>query len=179
MNSRNCRASAIAEFPVAMGIFLLVIFFPLLDLATIYMGVQAVHSAARVAAVQGAKQNTYQQMQSVAQGTANSASNNNVSIGNVVVTFYRTQFAPDPTADPPQTTMPANATPQVIDPSQGGVEVNTYAYIYQVQVTATGSVSGLVMMSPDVFGKVPGLTVPIPVTATSTATLEYPKGLNS
>lgn len=169
MNKARRRLSAgnaLAEFPIAIGIFLLLMLLPLADLAVIYMGTNAVYSAARIATVQAAKQSDKTTVQNVAQQTAGSASTGAVSIKaqDVKVEYLQVPIAPD---DQGNTKPP--------EPAQSPAD--TTKYIYQIKITIVGSVSPLVSLSKDMFGSVPGLTVPLTVTATSVSQLENPVGV--
>ncbi len=174
LRNRDKKGTATAEFPVALSILLIFILFPLIDLATLWFGASSVHNAARVAAIDAARAPSFvnnsgstQSATNVAKRIATSQATGGVSItsDDVVVTAQKVMIIDADQAEPIQ-----------ITPLPTAEEIDKSQFIYQVKVTVTGRVRPLVMLS-QFFGKVPGLTEPLPVTATSTATYEDPFGL--
>jgi hypothetical protein len=148
------------------------ILFPLIAMATLAFGVSSIHNAARIAAVDAARAPTFvsggdQSAISVAKRLAASQATGGVSISedDVVVTAQKVRLL-----DAEQ------AEPQQITPLPTSEEIDKSQYLYQVKVTVTGRVRPLVTVT-NIFGTVPGLTEPLTVTATSTATYEDPLGL--
>ncbi len=168
--ARGTSGSATSELPVALLVFLLVALFPLIDMATLFMGSNSVVGCARAAVVAAARAQTFTTDASpeqpsainIARRVANSYTTGGVTITDVKVTV---------TALPIQGGDPVQITPS---PS---LAVNPSANIYQINVTVTGSVTPIVILSGEIFGKVPGLTAPMIVTSSSSANFENTAGL--
>lgn len=169
---RQRVGSSIAEFPVVIFVFLLVLIFPLIDLVTLFMGVSSVHSACRNAAVEGARAPSFATNVSP---TRLSATNQAKSIASGLST-QGVSITPDDVQVRALRVRIADGRSQPITPSPD-LAIDTTQNIYQIEVTVTGRVTPLVMLSSTLFGNVPGLTQPLVVTTTSTATFENPDGL--
>ncbi|MBX9685582.1 MAG: hypothetical protein K2X27_02700, partial [Candidatus Obscuribacterales bacterium] len=72
---------------------------------------------------------------------------------------------------------PIKTTVQPLRSADKLAVVNTKDYLYQIEVTVNGTVEPLVTLSDSIFGKVPGLTIPMPITASYRQFSEHPQGL--
>ena len=173
MKSRGKTGSSTVEFPMVLFFFLFVGLFPLIDLASIFLGSSTIASAARVAALKAARAQTYTtntsatQLSAVNTATSIAAgfSGGNVNIPASGVTISALQVPV------------AGGAPQQITPG-AAFSVDTSTYTYQIQVTVTGTVTPIVLLGSNIFGNVQGLTIPLTVTTSSTASLENPDALN-
>jgi Flp pilus assembly protein TadG len=166
MRTRNDWGSNAVEFPVALFIFLIVMVFPLIDLASLFVGASAVVNAARVAASQAARQPDYTSAENKAMDVASGLSTNGTKItpDHVDVVFLRTALD--------------GSGAETLAPPVEPDKVDRTKYIYQIQVTVTGRVTPLVVLSTSLLGEIKGVTVPLVITTGSTATFENPKGLS-
>jgi hypothetical protein len=175
------------EFPVVLGLFLLLVFFPLLDLGVLFLGSSSVSSAARIATVDAGKapsfitdtvtttgtppnttSTTHLSAFHIAQKVAAAAATNGVAIDPIAsgsVVLLEVPIVPNDQGAQPATVYRSPPT-----------KIDTVNNTYQVQVTVTGHVSPLVTLGSNIFGVVPGLTAPLTVTQTSTSTVEGPTG---
>ncbi len=175
MTLKRSWGNSTVEFPIVVLIFLVIILFPLIDLGTLFLGSNAVYSAARVAAVKAARAPSFQNDVVTESGTVLSAINQarqvaaSCSTGGVKIDPNEVEVS--------VLTVPlAGGAPEKLVPTSD-TPIDTTANIYQIQVTVIGRVSPLVTLSSSLFGNVPGLTGPLVVTAKSTATFEHPGGL--
>lgn len=169
---RREHGNFISEFPAVLFIFLLAVLFPLIDLAVLFFGVSSVHSACRTATIAAARAQTFSTNSSptklsavnTAKKIASESSTGGVSIlpSDVQVAVLQVPVL--------------GGQAQQISPSPD-LTVDTSQFNYQLRVTVTGRVSPLVLLSKDIFGSVPGLTVPLVVTATTTSNFENANGL--
>lgn len=166
MSSRKATGSNSAELPVVIFILLVAVAFPLLDLAVLFMGVSAVFNAARVAATQSARAADYISSATQAKALVAGLSTSSVTMSEEEVQVSFVSVPMDGTAATPLT---PPLEPEDIDRSKN---------IYQIQVSVTGHVAPLVMLSNKLFGDVPGVTAPLVITTRSTATFENSKGLS-
>jgi len=166
------------EFPVALLILLVVLFFPLLDLGSLFMGANSVFTAARVAAVEAARAPTFQN--NVTSGTGQSATttlsavNRAQNVASGLSTGGVKISSSDVHVSILQVPFGGGASTTITPP----VTIDTTQNIYQIQVTVTGKVSPLATLSPSLLGNIPGVTGPLVVTASSAAQVENPQGLN-
>ncbi len=175
MGNRLCWGNSSAEFPIVIFIFLAIILFPLIDLATLFMGSNVVYGAARVAVVKAARAPSFQNDVVTDAGTTLSAVNQAKQIASSCSTGG-VRIRPEDVEVIVLTVPIAGGSPAKLVPS-ADTPIDTNANVYQIQVTVVGRVSPLVTLSSDIFGNVPGLTGPLVVTARSTATFENPGGL--
>jgi hypothetical protein len=175
IRGRSHRGTSVAEFPVVLGIFLLAVFFPLLDLATIFFGSSSVFSAARVAAVEASRAPTFRNDSTIngqrKLSAIHMAEAKAVEMGTGGVEIN----ASDVAVSVLQVPLNEEGTTATINPTAEFVP-DTSANIYQIQVAVSGRVSPMIMLS-SFFGHIPGLTEPLVVRAVSTATCEKPDGL--
>lgn len=175
MRRRNNHGLELVELAVAIFAIFFFVVFPLLDLATLWMGVNSVSNAARCAAGAAGKGATYLFAQTKANETASALSTGGVKIKlPVTVKYWQVPITKKtlPGADKPLER--AQIFPPVPDET-----IDTTLYFYQTQVTVTGSVTPLVTLSnlKGIFGNIPGVTEPLVYTAISTAHCEQPVGL--
>jgi hypothetical protein len=184
---RTNSGSSTVEMPVALIVFLFFMLFPLIDLATIALRSCVIYSAAFNGAHAGALAPTFLNNISIndpvtgkpvpklsAVNAAVSAAQGSKTAGLSGVDYddpdikVSIQGIPVKASDNLQEIRLADRTPaNLVDP----------AYIYQLEVTVSGRVQPLFVLSDGIFGKVPGLTVPLPVTASSRQIVENPSGL--
>ena len=190
MNARLSKGDSIAELPVALFFFLALVFFPLLDLGTIFFGASQVYSACRTAAVAagkapslindtnvqtGAPPNVVNELKPSATNTAKqllakaSGGGINVQLANPIKVFQQSINA-NPDGSLPQATLFQPAPGNPIDQAN---------YVYQIEVDVIGSVKPLVLLSTSLFGQVPGVTVPVTINTSSIVRFENAKGLNN
>ena len=164
---RDTRGTSTAEFPMALGILLLFILFPLIDLGSIALGTSSVHNAARVGATEASRGQSCNDAITKGKTFATSQATGGVTI---------TQDDVQVTAQKVKILDTDQAAPEEITPLPTAQEIDKSQYIYQIKVTVTGQVRPIILLST-FFGNIPGLTQPLTVTAESTATFENPFNL--
>lgn len=172
---RRADASSIAELPVAILILFLVLLLPLIDLATIAFRTSFIHSACHNAVHSAARARTFLQngdkgelsAVNIAKRDALATKENGLAGVNFTDRDITVVIVGNPTkvGKPPlRTDSPLKA-------------VETKDYIYQIEVQVSGTVEPLITLTPTLFGNVPGLTIPFPITATYRQFSEHPAGL--
>lgn len=172
---RKAHASSIAELPVAILILFLVLLLPLIDLATIAFRTSFIHSACHNAVHSAARARTFLQngdkgelsAVNIAKRDAVATKENGLAGVNFTDRDITVVIVGNPTkvGKPPlRTDSPLKA-------------VETKDYIYQIEVQISGTVEPLITLTPTLFGNVPGLTIPFPITATYRQFSEHPAGL--
>lgn len=185
---RTGNGSSAVEMPVALIVFLFFLLFPLIDLATIALRSAVIYSAAFNGAHAGALASSFlvdsaindpstgkpvPKLSAVNAAVAAAQGTKNTGLSGVEYDDsdiqIKLQGIPLKESDNLPKIQLGDRVPVVqVDP----------AYIYQIEVTVTGRVQPLFMLSSQLFGDVPGLTVPLPVTASSRQICENPNGLN-
>ena len=175
ISSRNALASSIAELPVAIFIMFLILLMPLIDLATIAFRTSFIHSACHNAVHSAARAKTFKE-----NGDKGELSSINIAKRDALATKENGLAGVD-FADKDITITiigtPTKTTKSPIRTDSPLTSVEQKDYLYQIEVQVSGTVEPLVTLSSDFFGKVPGLTVPFPVTATYRQFSEHPAGL--
>lgn len=182
------------EMPVALTVFFIFLAFPLIDLATIalrtatvYLAVyNAAHDAARAATFQGPAP-TNSADPPFAKGTAIQIARDK-ALETKAACLAGTDFGPDdvkvrivcsPLNKPPDPDRP-NQGPKVefvqADNQRLSKKIDP-DFVYSIEVTINAQVQPLFTLSSGLFGNVPGLTVPIPVSATARQFSENSEGL--
>ncbi len=172
---RRQNGGSIAELPVAIFILFLILLMPLIDLATIALRTSFVHSAAHNACASAARALTFQ-----ANGEKGELSAVNIAKRDALATKANGLAGVNFTANDVQIAIvgtPIKVGKAPIRTSSPLSEVEAKSYLYQVEVSVNGSVEPLVTLSPNLFGQVPGLTMPFPVQATYRQFSEHPSGL--
>ena len=172
---RSAHASSIAELPVAIFIMFMILLLPLIDLSVIAYRTSFIHSACHNAVHSAARAKTFKENGSNGELSsiniakrdalatkANGLAGVNFSDSDVTVVIIGT---------PTKVGKPAVRTSQPLQ------TVEQKDYLYQLEVQVTGTVDPLITLSDNLFGQVPGLTIPFPVTATYRQFSEHPSGL--
>ncbi|MBX9567450.1 MAG: hypothetical protein K2X77_01080 [Candidatus Obscuribacterales bacterium] len=173
--SRKASGSSIAEIPVALFVLLIVLLFPLLDLGTIALRSATIFEAARNAAHHAGRAKSFLQDGGEGELSAKSAAvkwtaltchsslrGTSIESSDVQATIIGTPF--DTKKTPVRSASPLP-----------GVEPETY--LYQIEVSVTGSVEPLVLLNKDLLGQIPGVTAPLKISATFREFCEHPYGL--
>mgnify|MGYP003384787042 CR=1 FL=1 len=178
---RKKRGSSLAEFGPAMWVFLMVIIIPLIDLFSFMWGVGTVMLASNLCASKAAGSRTY----SEAIKAVNEVEDN--------LAGFRGFAKLSPTDKSPRGVklqVIANSTsggpgaPTVYAPPPVADKIPTDratldTTLYHYHVTAAYDVQPLFNFSGmEIFSKVPGLGMPVPVVYTSSSIVEHPDGLN-
>ena len=175
LRGRKALASSIAELPVAIFILFLILLLPLIDLATIAFRTSFIHSACHNAVHSAARAKTFKE-----NGDKGELSAINIAKRDAVATKENGLAGVDFSANDVTVFIIGNPTKVGKPPLRTDsplTAVSTKDYIYQVEVQVSGTVEPLVTLTPTLFGNVPGLTVPFPVTATYRQFSEHPAGL--
>lgn len=164
------------DLVAALFVFILLLLLPLIDLATIALRVTFVHMAARNAARSAGRASTYEADSKEGEPSAKRIATSmalasrdaglagvEINPGNVMVSII---------GSPLKTTVNPIRQTTVLK------SVELHDYLYQVEVKVSGQVQPLVIMSKDMFGSIPGLTTPIPITACYREMCEHPGGLS-
>lgn len=172
---QRIRANTIAEMPVALTVFLLFLLLPLIDLAVLAFRTSFIHSAANNAAHSAGRAKTFKENSDTGELSAlNIAKRDAIATknaGTAGVNFSDSDVQLFILGSP----IKPNKAP--IRQSNPLDEVSTKDYLYQIEVSVSGTVDPLVTLSDAFFGKVPGLSAPFPVQATYRQFVEHPAGL--
>ncbi len=169
------RASSVVELPVGICILFLFLLLPMIDLATIATRASFIHSACHDAAHGASRAKSYK-----INGSGGELSAVNIARRNALLTkahgLAGVNFADSDVhvfiiGTPIKLGKPPIRQEDKLDSS------DTKSYLYQVEVSISGTVDPLAMLSAQLFGSVPGLTVPMPVQATYREFSEHPSGL--
>jgi hypothetical protein len=177
---RNRKGNAIAEFGPALWVFFVLIIIPLIDMASFLWGVGTVMLAANLGVKTCAGARTYSEAINLVNGTETD------------LATFRSFAIVTPTGGAPRgvrlqvigypvsgsggaTVYPPPPAPNRIPVDRATLDNNMYEYqcIASYDVQPLFNFNGL-----PVFGNVPGLGTPVPVSFTATATVEHPEGLN-
>ncbi len=168
-HKRRNRASGqmVVELPFVIMILLLVVAFPLLDLATICLRATTVFAAARNAAHYASREQSFTSARATAIKMAlatNERALRGVRIApeDVVVTILGT---------------PLKAGLPPINQTTPLDEAKSKEYLYQLDVQVTGKVEPLLKLNSYLFGHVGGLTEDFPVKTSFRAMYERPNTL--
>jgi hypothetical protein len=151
-------------------LILLVLFlFPMLDLAVCGLRTTTVEAIARDAARVAGRAASFSSAKALAVNQAKlteskSLAGTAIDTGNIVVTVISTPVVGGKST---RTSSPL--------PSSG---IDATANVYQIEVDIPASVQPLVTLSSNVFGSIPGLTVPMTVHAVGREFVEHPLGLS-
>lgn len=176
-NQRVRSGAQLVEFPVIIGIVIVVILFTLIDLATVMIGVNNIHNATRIAATDGARGANFSEIDSRARQKIAALATTGVTITTIEVSVFEVPIS-ESIPDPDNAGKALSLETKKILPGPPPAFVNTSQYQYQVEVKVDALATPLINLTG--LGRiagVPGLTAPLPVTATYSSYLEHPKGL--
>lgn len=173
--SRRERGSSIAELPVAIFVLLIVLLFPLLDLGTMALRSATIFEAARNAAHHAGRAKSFLQ-----DGGDGELSATNAAVKWSTMTCQSslagtTVKRSDVQASIIGTPFDTKKTP--VRSSNPLTTVEPETYLYQIEVSITGSVEPLVLLNKELLGSIPGLTAPLKISATFREYCEHPYGL--
>lgn len=167
-NLRYRCGQAALELPICLLALFIIFFFPMLDLAVSSLRANTIYSCARDAARVAARSDTFSSgkaaaLSQIALSEANSLNGAQISTSSATIDIVTVNLASGGT--PVRLSGPLSS----VD-SSGGT-------MYQMEVIVPGSVVPLVTLSPNLFGSIPGVTVPMTITASSREFAEHPAGL--
>ncbi len=148
---------------------------PLLDLATIGLRAMSVCAATRDAALAAGRAQTFQKDlepetgKLSAKNTARRQIERNLAncLGPVHIDRIAVSLVATPLGEGEAVTQESPIA-----------EPDAQSHVYQIEVTTSGHVQPLLLLSKDLFGDVPGLTTVFPVTFTSREFAEHVAGLS-
>lgn len=174
MNYRT-SANTIAEMPVALIVFLLFLFLPLIDLGVLAFRASFVHSAANNAAHAAGRARTFKENSDKGELSAV-----NIARRDAIATKNAGAAGVDFSENDVQVVIignPIKPDKAPIRSTQALENVEPKEFLYQLEVTINAKVEPLLTLSPSLFGNVPGLTQAFPVQATYRQFAENPAGL--
>ncbi|MBX9690678.1 MAG: hypothetical protein K2X27_28440 [Candidatus Obscuribacterales bacterium] len=176
MKNRNAKGSQLIEFPIALFVLLILVFFSLLDLSSLLLGVNNIHNAARIAASDSARAGSFAEIKQRAEEKVN-AGVGAQPIDELMVSVMEVPIQSS-IPDPEDESKSINLESSQILPGPSPI-IDTSLYQYQVQVRVTASVLPLANLSAlrSLFGEIPGLTAPLKVAAKYSSIAEHPQDL--
>ncbi len=169
---RNKNGYFIAEVPVALWFVLIIMLFPLLNLATTCLRSSFLWYAAHTATANAARAISYQTgingqlpAMTIAENSAvqTAAGFHGIHIDSVQTAIVITDI------NNLKQTVSANRLSTPADPTNFG---------YQIQVVVNGMADPLFYSQTNWLGRIPGLTAPMPLTFSDRQFCEAPQGLN-
>lgn len=166
---RRHSGSSSVELPVVLFVLLILLAFPIINIATVGLRACTVFSAAREAARVAGRSKTF-----LADGADGPSAVNAAKQKAASIVGYAAHIDPN------------NVKLRIVGSSiKGGPDISQTTplaeakldYVYQVEVEVTAAVDPLVTLDPNLFGNIPGLTVPFPITARNSEFAEFPAGL--
>jgi hypothetical protein len=170
--SRNQSGYFIAEVPVALWFVLIVMLFPLLNLATTCLRTSFLWYAAHTATANAARAISYQTgingqlpATTIAENSAvqTAAGFQGISVNSVQTAIIITDI---------------NNLKQTVSASRLKTPADPANFGYQIQVVVSGMANPLFFYPNNWFGRIPGLTAPMPITFSDRQFCEAPQGLN-
>ncbi|MBX9722196.1 MAG: hypothetical protein K2X81_12425 [Candidatus Obscuribacterales bacterium] len=180
------RGATLVETPVALTIFFFFLLFPLIDLSTIALRCASAYSSATNAAHRAALAPSFLNNTTVADSSG--ASTVKLSaVNSAVLAARETKSAGLAGTDFDDSDVSVKIVGVPLKPSSGIApvlgnnrqpltEINP-DYVYQIEVSIATKIQPLFLLSPQIFGEVPGLTVPLPLNVTSQQVCEDTSGL--
>ena len=165
---RAARGSAAIELPICILVLFIIFFFPMLDLAMCAVRAQTIYSCARDAARVAARASTFTQAKARAMAQVIQTSNASLTGAKITVSNVSVNVVG----------IPVNNSVSTVRQSAPLAVVDKNNYIYQIEVNVPGAVDPLVMLSSNLFGSIPGISAPMPVSASSREFAEHPNGLS-
>lgn len=174
LRGRSAVGSYSAELPCVLIALLVIVVFPLIDISIFALGSATVYTAARDGAHFAARARSFSVPVPDSAGSA------------VAIARARARAATDslPLLEP---VTDNDVSVTIVGESLTGgpsirqnfplASINTSDYVYFIEVGVRGRVPPFVRLNPDLFGQVPGLTEPFPVSATFRQFVELPTGL--
>lgn len=169
---RSPKGTSIVDIPVGLTIVLVVLFIPLISLASLTLRSTILNAVMRDAAHHAAKARTFSrpsENERSATTAAESALRSSLSsfpglsLTNIDVDI----IASSQTAQ--QTIRFEDKLPAAADTSQ---------FIYLIDVTATAEITPLIQADERLLGAIPGVTTPMSLTVSATQIAEHTEGLN-
>lgn len=148
ISERKSSGQSIAELPVAIFFFILVLLLPMADLATFALRATNVFAAARNAAHLAGRSNSFRD--AVANARARVLQSNGMSLAGVEIK--------DSDVHVYIVGSPLKAGKDPIRQEKALLEADPKSYLYQMEVVVSAKVQPLFTLSPELFGKIPGLT---------------------
>ena len=165
------------ELPAGLSMMFIGIFFPQLCLVLITVRFTLFLEAAREAGDVASSAQTYMDT-TVSYGAITQARNKVISVSNM---FPGITINPDTGVNCYVVTTPLGSTSAASVVTGPNTALNTAVdpstNLYQIRIDITGQISPVVNFPSNIFGNVPGLTSPFPVTTSVIRVLENPQGL--
>jgi len=174
---RSRAGNSLVELPAAIWFFFMVLLFPLADLATVTLRATTVYVAAKHAARAAGRARTFLVNRDNGELSAVNAAQREVFLvktkGPSGLEISPTDVVISIIGVPVKKSLPPIKQQEKLESIKNG------DYIFQIEVRVTGQVQPLVPLNSSVFGNVPGLTAPVPITASFREFCEHPGGLST
>ena len=184
---RQKFGGTLAETPVALAVFFLFLMFPLIDLATIALRSATAYSAATNGVHAAALAPTFLNDSQVPDPISGAPTLKLSAVHAAVKAAQATKSAGLTGCDFNDTDIKVRIIGIALKPESGlpalqGQDGQPLTlidpnYVYELEVTVAAQVSPLFTLSDRIFGAIPGLTVPIPLTVSSRQISENSGGL--
>ena len=175
LNPRGRRGTTMAEMPAALWLLILMCF-PMIIVATSSLRFGFFWNAAREAAMQAAKCQTFQNNSAVGISAVNTA---DAWAAQATNSFSGITITPPVNVYILQTNVTSGTTTKGTSRTALTTAADTANNIYDIQVEINGQIAPLVpVVFGGIVGPVPGLTAPFPVVVRSQYVSEVPQGLN-
>lgn len=182
----SIKGATLVETPVALTIFFFFLLFPLIDLATIALRCASAYSAATNAAHRAALAPSFLNDTKVTDSSGATTVKLS-SVNSAVTAAQQTKSAGLAGTDFNDADVSVKIVGVPLKPGSGLApvvgnnrqpltEINP-DYVYQIEVSIATQIQPLFLLSPQLFGEVPGLTVPLPLNVTSQQVCEDTSGL--
>lgn len=148
MANKRQKGQSISELPAAVFLFLTALLLPLADLATFALRATNVFAAARNAAHVAGRSNSFND--AVSNAKARAVYSNEMTLDGVEIKDSDVRVF--------IVGSPLKAGKKAIRQETALISAEPKDYLYQVEVEITAKVKPLIVLSPELFGSVPGLT---------------------
>jgi hypothetical protein len=167
------------EMPMALWVMVVCIAFPMIVMVTLSIRFGLFWNAAREAVKQAAQCQTYEVDPPASIGGQSAVNTAQQVTNQALSTFSGITLVAPAQVYIVQVPLGAPGTTTLIGP---GTKLTAPAdsdnYIYQIQVILQGQIAPLVPLNASVFGVIPGLTAPFPVSVKAQQQVENMQGLN-
>ena len=169
-NTRNTKGSSLVELPGVLFVILIMLTFPLINLAAVGLRATFLFSAIRLAAHEAACASSFQAGNSSAIRAAQAILNSEQKSWNGIKTSALNVEILQTTVNSPFITKASNVP---LDPSK----IDTSKFLYQIQVSVKGNVSPLVDIGHGFFPSIPGLNSPMNLAVSHSEYCEHPTAM--